>query len=238
MLERGVPIDGVGFQAHLAGPVPSDHRALTAWVGRLGLEWAPTELDVPLPAGTEPLGRTERQAAGYRQVASACLDDPACDTIVTWGLSDRYTWWRTLIPGGLFPEALHFDEDLAPKPAAFALHETLAAAPPVPNAVRLRIASRRRGEHLRVRLGGDDLTSVAAVRWRLGPCGRRPGRGPRFAAALRPCGRIEGAKRSTVRATVRIEGGDRTRLRREVPLGNLTRTNYPATPGSDPEVTG
>jgi endo-1,4-beta-xylanase len=126
MLERGVPIDGVGFQAHLAGPAPSDHRGLTAWVGELGLDWVPTELDVPLPAGTEELGRATRQAEGYRLVAQACVDDPACNTIVTWGLSDRYTWWRTLVPGGIFTEALHFDEDYAAKPAATALHEVLA----------------------------------------------------------------------------------------------------------------
>ena len=218
MLERGVPIDGVGFQAHLAGPAPSDHRGLTAWVGELGLEWVPSELDVPLPVGTEELGRTYRQAEGYRLVASACVDDPACDTIVSWGLSDRYTWWRTLVPGGIFQEALHFDEDYAPKPAAFALHDVLAAAPPTPAAAQLRIASRSRSNRLRVRLRGDDVGSVEAVRWRLGPCGRVRGRGERFAASMTPCAEIAGRRRARVRAAIRLAGGERKQLVRRVRL--------------------
>ena len=110
MVRRGVPIDGVGFQAHIPSPTPSDYRGLTAWVGELGLRWAVTELDVPVPAGGGDASG-QHQARAYTGVARACIDDPACNTIVTWGLSDRYTWWKNLL-GGSLPDALHFREDL------------------------------------------------------------------------------------------------------------------------------
>ena len=171
MVRRGVPIDGVGFQAHIPSPNPSDYRGLTAWVGELGLRWAITELDVPVPAGGGDAS-AQHQATAYRQAAQACIDDPACNTIVTWGLSDRYTWWRSLA-GGALPDALHFRDDLSAKPAADALHDALAAAPAAGStagssdlclAGRARVGSRGVG---RVRLGQTRhrlLTQAALAR--------------------------------------------------------------------------
>jgi len=49
LVAGGVPIDGVGFQSHLFSPDPADFTQFTAWVGELGLSWAVTEFDVPLP---------------------------------------------------------------------------------------------------------------------------------------------------------------------------------------------
>ena len=128
MIERGVPIDGVGFQGHIPNPLPSDYRGLTGWVGELGLEWALTEVDVPVPRGTSanPLA-IDHQVRAYRAALSACVDDPACETFVTWGLSDRYTWWDTLI-GGALSEPLPFDRGLEPKPAAYAIRDVLVGA--------------------------------------------------------------------------------------------------------------
>jgi endo-1,4-beta-xylanase len=128
MVERGVPIDGVGFQGHLPNPLPSDYRGLTGWVGGLGLDWALTEVDVPIPRGSSGNALADdHQVRAYRAALSACVEDPACETFVTWGLSDRYTWWDTLI-GGALSEPLPFDAELEPKPAAFAIHDVLAAA--------------------------------------------------------------------------------------------------------------
>jgi endo-1,4-beta-xylanase len=125
LLARGVPIDGVGFQGHIPNPLPSDYRGLTEWVGELGLEWALTEVDVPVPRGTStnPLV-ADHQTRAYTGALGACIDDPACDTLVMWGLSDRYTWWDTLI-GGVLAEPLPFDRDLRAKPAAFAMETAL-----------------------------------------------------------------------------------------------------------------
>lgn len=127
LVDDGVPIDGVGFQGHIPNPLPPDYRALTSWVGGLGLDWAITEFDVPVPRGSGGTSgaSADHQVRAYRAAASACLDDPACDTFVTWGLSDRHSWWNGL-NGGVLSEPLHFDATLAPKPSAHALADVLA----------------------------------------------------------------------------------------------------------------
>ena len=66
----------------------------------------------------------QHQARIYRAVVGACLEDPACSTVVTWGLADHYSFWEK-DGGGLLGDALHFDADNRPKPAAFALAEVL-----------------------------------------------------------------------------------------------------------------
>lgn len=119
----GVPIDGVGFQGHLLGGNPPDYVGLTRWVRKLGLRWAITELDLPLPAGASANDR-ERQGAAFAQAVKACRRDPACDTVVFWGLSDRYTWWRDLTRGALVDATL-FDPLLHPKPAYWAVARAL-----------------------------------------------------------------------------------------------------------------
>ena len=167
--------------------------------------------------GARPRRTARRRATGC--VASACIDDPACDTIVTWGLSDRYTWWRTSFPAASSRRRFTSTRTTRRSPRRFALHDVLAAAPPTPAAADLRIASRSRGGHrLRVRLHGNDLASVEAVRWRLGPCARVRGRGERFGAALRPCDEIAGRGRARLRAKVRLAGGERKTLSRRVRL--------------------
>ncbi len=128
LVAKDVPIDGVGFQGHIPNPLPSDYRGLTSWVGELGLEWALTEVDVPVPKGTSAIPAVaDHQVRAYTGALGACLEDPACDTLVMWGLSDRYTWWDTLI-GGLLTEPLPFDADLHPKPAAHAMESLLRAS--------------------------------------------------------------------------------------------------------------
>jgi endo-1,4-beta-xylanase len=127
LLEQRVPIDGVGFQAHMLGPDPADYRALTSWIRPLGLKWAITEADVPEPANPSQAA-LEQQAEAFATALRSCVDDPACGTFVTWGLSDRYTWWEGL-SGGIFPNALPFDDDLNPRPAVAAMDQVLAGAP-------------------------------------------------------------------------------------------------------------
>lgn len=141
LLDAGAPIDTVGFQAHIPNPEPSDYRALTSWVGDRGLRWALTELDVPVPdSGGDPGGRTH-QAETFAAATDACIDDPACDTVVTWGASDRYTWWTALTSGGI-DDALPYDTRLEPKQAVASLSQTLnAGATPAacPGAPRPRL---------------------------------------------------------------------------------------------------
>jgi endo-1,4-beta-xylanase len=124
MQQRGVPIDGLGIQAHLSEPDLPPLRALVDWIGDAGLQWAITELDAPARKEDGILGR-RNQADQFRRATRTCVNDPACDTIVTWGMSDRYSWWGDR---GV-PDALHFDRKYRPKPAALALRDALRDAP-------------------------------------------------------------------------------------------------------------
>jgi endo-1,4-beta-xylanase len=125
LVASGVPIDGVGFQSHLFSPDPADFAQLSSWVDELGLVWAITEFDVPLPITEVTSAESLRFQAGvYADALSACADAGNCDTFVTWGISDRFS----PIPaetGGAFGGALWFDENGEPKPAFDAMAEVL-----------------------------------------------------------------------------------------------------------------
>jgi endo-1,4-beta-xylanase len=122
----GVPIDGVGIQAHeltVHTPTTEELDAALRSYTDLGLDVAITELDVGvhLPASRRELAE---QADVYRYVLDACLDVPRCTSFTTWGFTDRHSW----VPGEIdgFGDALPFDQDDRAKPAARALKARLA----------------------------------------------------------------------------------------------------------------
>jgi endo-1,4-beta-xylanase len=122
----GVPIDGVGIQAHeLTERKPTRAElddALRSYAD-LGLDVAITELDVGvhLPASRDELAE---QAGVYRDVLDACLDVSRCTSFTTWGFTDRHSW----VPGEVdgFGDALPLDDRYRAKPAARALRQRLA----------------------------------------------------------------------------------------------------------------
>jgi endo-1,4-beta-xylanase len=130
LVAGGVPIDGIGFQSHLFSPDPADLTQFTAWVGELGLRWAVTEFDVPLPVTEISNPATlEFQAQVYADALAACVDSDDCSTFVTWGISDRFS----PIPaetGGAFDGALWFDANDQPKPAFDAMAQVLTERGP------------------------------------------------------------------------------------------------------------
>ncbi|MBA9005568.1 endo-1,4-beta-xylanase [Thermomonospora cellulosilytica] len=119
---RGVPIDCVGFQAHLiVGQVPGDMRQNLQRFADLGVDVNITELDIRMP--TPPsAANLQAQAADYRKVVEACLAVSRCTSITVWGITDRYSWIPDVFPGQ--GAALLFDEQYAKKPA---YHSTLEA---------------------------------------------------------------------------------------------------------------
>jgi endo-1,4-beta-xylanase len=127
--QRGVPIDGIGLQMHIS-QLDADTIAIAVNIARLaalGLQIHITELDVSLPldsAGQATPIDLRRQADLYRSIATACLSNPACTAIQTWGFSDKYSWigWHT---HGTRGAALPFDRAYQPKPAYEALLSAL-----------------------------------------------------------------------------------------------------------------
>ena len=130
--KRGVPIDGVGIQAHIFKYDPEEIASMEANLKRLsalGLQVQITEMDVALPVDAQGLLITledlERQAEIYRKVAEVCWQEPKCTAFQTWGFTDKYSW----IPGytkGAKGRALMFGKEYEQKPAYKALQRVLA----------------------------------------------------------------------------------------------------------------
>ncbi|MEV6617743.1 endo-1,4-beta-xylanase [Streptomyces sp. NPDC051051] len=121
--ERGVPIDGVGLQAHLIlGQVPSTLQQNIQRFADLGVDVAITELDVrmQLPSDSAKLAR---QAADYQAVMNACLAVTRCTGATVWGFADSDSWIPDTFPGQ--GAATPYDENYAPKPAYRAIAEAL-----------------------------------------------------------------------------------------------------------------
>jgi endo-1,4-beta-xylanase len=130
--QQGVPIDGVGLQAHLiVGQVPGSMQQNIQRFADLGVEVAITELDVRMNTPSTP-DKLATQAADYTKVATACLAVRGCVGITTWGLSDKYSWIPSTFPGQ--GAALPFDENLQPKPAYNSLYQAYGGTgtPPPP----------------------------------------------------------------------------------------------------------
>ena len=125
LLSQGVPIDGVGFQGHLAIQFgfPNQMQQNLQRFANLGLDVAITELDVrmQLPSDATKLAT---QATYYRNVTNACLAVTRCVGITTWGYTDKYSWIPSTFPGE--GAALLVDQNFQVKPAYTAVHDALA----------------------------------------------------------------------------------------------------------------
>ncbi|GAA4715046.1 endo-1,4-beta-xylanase [Phytohabitans rumicis] len=122
--QQGVPIDGVGMQAHLIiGQVPSSVQQNIQRFAALGVDVAITELDIRMNLPRDTTKDTQ-QANDYRTVVNACLAVTRCVGITVWDYTDKYSWIPSVFPGQ--GAALPYDENLNKKPAYTAIHDALA----------------------------------------------------------------------------------------------------------------
>lgn len=118
LVEKGVPIHGVGMQCHLtSGQV--DARKLRDNIRRyqdLGLRCTITELDIEQSNPSSP-DAALRQANDYCAVVMAALSQENCGGVLIWGLLDPDSWRRN--------SPLIFDGGMNPKEAYHAVHAAL-----------------------------------------------------------------------------------------------------------------
>ena len=102
MVARRVPVDAVGVQSHIAASVAAGGTGTQVGAGlmrfiaavrELGLQVFITEMDVNDRAlAADGPGRDAAVAAAYKQYLELALGDPAVRAVLTWGITDRYTW--------------------------------------------------------------------------------------------------------------------------------------------------
>jgi endo-1,4-beta-xylanase len=136
LLARGVPIQGVGLQAHLeAAEKRLDQRLLSRFVAdiaAMGLKIVVTELDVRDDGLPADIGLRDRAVAEHaRMWLDAVLPNPAVLGLLTWGLSDRRSWLNGKFPRNdhLPQRPLPLDADLRPTALWYAIAGALDAAP-------------------------------------------------------------------------------------------------------------
>jgi endo-1,4-beta-xylanase len=150
MLERKVPIDGIGTQSHFQlnhPPLDEIEKTIKAF-SDLGLKVMITELDVDVlpsrgPAGNADISRREQgdsstnpYTAGFpddmqEKLAKRYADifkiylrhDKAITRVTFWGLDDGQTWLNGFPVRGRTNHPLLFDRELKPKPAFFAVRK-------------------------------------------------------------------------------------------------------------------
>jgi endo-1,4-beta-xylanase len=120
--DRDVPLHGLGLQAHLFADRTIDRDGLQAFlveVAALKLDVLITELDVVDDQLPGKIGERDASVAHVAdQFLRAVCDVVRPKAILTWGLSDRYTWMPTYHKrsDGMPNRPLPFDADYKRKP--------------------------------------------------------------------------------------------------------------------------
>ncbi len=123
--DRGLKLDAIGLQGHLTPTIAYDDAGFIDFlheIARRRLEIYVTEFDVDDAGYPDDVGR--RDAAVAERAGAflgAVLAVPAVTMLVTWGLADRYTWWRDSAVMAAhaiahLPRPLPYDDRLRPKP--------------------------------------------------------------------------------------------------------------------------
>lgn len=121
--QQGVPIHGVGFQAHTTvGDNLSSFQANLQRFAALGVEVAVTELDIKIKLPSNNYTLTQ-QATDYALIVRACQNTGSCPGVTFWGFTDKYSWIPSVTPG--YGDALMWDQYYRPKPAVAAIEAVL-----------------------------------------------------------------------------------------------------------------
>ena len=133
----GVPIYGLGIQGHLAMGRPFSASVFSTFVRQvaaLGLKILITELDIDDRSLAQTATERDR-LVGERaaQFLSAALSERAVEGVLTWGLSDKYSWLNNdqyqKRSDGTLNRCLPYDSQFERKSFWFALYDAFRSAP-------------------------------------------------------------------------------------------------------------
>ncbi|AMK18237.1 MULTISPECIES: endo-1,4-beta-xylanase [Sphingobium] len=138
LMGRGVPIDAVGIQGHLK-PYKErfNERQFAEFLRTLsgyGLKLSITEFDVADRGGPPSPDKRDREVASMAKAfLDVALDNPAMESILCWGLSDRYSWLSNFPeykwPDGQLSRGLPLDAKMGRKPLWDAIAAAFDSAP-------------------------------------------------------------------------------------------------------------
>lgn len=136
--QRGVPIDGVGFQMHLFNSyLEPDYQSIRDNFARFaaaGFRIFITELDVAAsdtidPSNIPSAAQLERQRRIYKQITKIALETPACESLLLWDYADDRSWLHPDYRGQyLFPTPFFGGRSgnaIIPKPAYYGIQDAL-----------------------------------------------------------------------------------------------------------------
>lgn len=125
LLDKKVPLDGVGFQFHIDMENPMDMARINENVKRftdLGLEVHFTEVDIRI-TGLPTDELLQKQAKMYSDLMNLALNYEKVNAFTMWGVTDKHSWVPVTYPEA---GAAHiYDNEYNPKPAYKALVEAL-----------------------------------------------------------------------------------------------------------------
>jgi endo-1,4-beta-xylanase len=134
LLDKGTPIDAVALQGHVAPYAGYSSEGVQEVVGRIAerkLDVMITEFDVDDRTFPADIGERDRlvAAAGKRFLLDVFRTKKP-ETLISFGLSDKYSWIRALPAQKAFapvryPRPLPFDELFKPKPLDASIRESL-----------------------------------------------------------------------------------------------------------------
>jgi len=135
--QQGVPIYGLGIQGHLNVGRPFDPSVFASFlrdVAGLGLKILITELDIDDRSLTQTIGERDRLVANMATAfLTTALYERAVEGVITWGLSDKYSWLNTSTyqkrSDGTMNRCLPYDENFQVKPFWYSLYYAFRNAP-------------------------------------------------------------------------------------------------------------
>ena len=119
MVERGIPIDGVGLQGHFVSGTMSQNRVdkvgltMDYIIGlKEGMQSLITELDLRICGNASNFST---QAQEYERILEMALSKKNSPGLIFWGFTDRYSWIPQFFDG--CDDALLFNRDFSEKPS-------------------------------------------------------------------------------------------------------------------------